>query len=520
MHIEPQQGTIGIKPFLMAIHNHHHLSRKRQRTVWVVCGALALISLFFFDHRMMEEQSVKIAIFQNETKELTFQELAFPEPTFQELTFQRYTARAAAAATMRTDVTHTIRLFHVLNIYAINKDDYGGGNGNNEDTEDNDAPFAYQPFDQWVTLQSIQRAKEFMPPGLEMTLVCAILKSDWDILTKERVPICDHRIRLDRSTLTEYGGKPKSFDFTTVFGPNNYTTTNPQFASQSAEISEALTKLFSERELPFPQDVLDAGISVAEEQRKTTKDKYYYYHVMMTNADIGLSQHFYGFMLEQLKAHPRAFQLNRVGVPYRNEVTNQVNIPISEPTTNKMEIEMLLRTIENALPDGTDHPGTDCFVIHSAIAEKIRLGDQFAGYPAWAGSLKIILKDILTNHTYTLIHSNPHGTFHIGNDKEWFHQEEEDTAKDPVNDKVIAFLQENYREEIADCPIQRVITNVHTAVNLIHCGIVFQKHYEVVSKRRRFIREKKAAMDLQKAMEEEQNATGIEPVPKQQRRRY
>ena len=188
--------------------------------------------------------------------------------------------------------TKKLKVFQVMNIYDINKDNYGK-------TED-DSIVHHQPFDQWVTIQSIERAKQHMPPELEMTVVCAILRSDWDILSEKRVTICDHRVLLERSTLTEYGGRPKQISFS-GFGNNNNTKEKNEDKKQ-AQMSQFISELFSKREFPFMQDIIDAVISVAKESstpnnnkntnknddRNSNNNTY----IMLTNADIGFSEFF------------------------------------------------------------------------------------------------------------------------------------------------------------------------------------------------------------------------------------
>lgn len=187
------------------------------------------------------------------------------------------TVNIAAAATKGRK--KTFRLVHVMNIYATK---------NNSEIDR-----IHQPYDQWVTLKSIERAKQHMPRELDMTLVCAILQSDWDVLSEETVPVCDRRVLLKRSTLTEYGGQPNNFT-TAEFGKQNVTNSNPTSEDTEAHFSGLISRLFSQKELPFMQDILDGAISVARENAekiKTNKNAHTNgdddLYIMLTNADIG-----------------------------------------------------------------------------------------------------------------------------------------------------------------------------------------------------------------------------------------
>ena len=223
---------------------------------------------------------------------------------------------APTTTTNEKEATKKFKVFHVMNIYAINKDNYNK-------TEDGSIHH-HQPFDQWVTIQSIKRAKQHMPPQLEMTVVCAILRSDWDILSDERVPICDSRVLLERSTLTEYGGRPKKFSLS-GFGYNNNNTKQKNEDKKHAQMTQFISELFSKRELPFMQDIIDAVVSIAKEsiEKHTLDDRNSHSnsntYIMLTNVDIGLSEFFYQYLYQELEEGRTAFAINRMTLPVVNQ---------------------------------------------------------------------------------------------------------------------------------------------------------------------------------------------------------
>jgi len=368
------------------------------------------------------------------------------------------------------DKQTNFRLYHVMNIYATNKKGFNKKNGD---------PLLHQPYDQWVTLKSIEYAKKFLPNNIEMTLVCAILESDWEILNSspKMVPVCDKKILLKRSTSTEYGGRPNRLNMAT-FGNSVFNITTDDHDQSLVESN--IQEFFAHKELPFVQDVLDAATRVALEDNQKNPNMDSQFYVMMTNADIGLTKHFYPFLYHHLQEDLGAFQINRLTIP----LVDEANITIREPTNDPSKIQTLLEQIHAARMIGRTHPGVDCFVIHSRILNKVQLGDQFAGYPAWAASLKLVLKDILSKGSYKTIESTPKGTFHLGDEKNWDTREKMIGGNmNPEQD----FLFQNYQSDMNDCPLRRLkhiktasveVPNAPTLINLVNCGLAFRTHYQ------------------------------------------
>jgi len=347
------------------------------------------------------------------------------------------TAATAAAAVETTQdsssPTKPIRLVHVLNIYADPKQPL------------------HQPYDQWVTLQSIERAKKHVPKGLEVTLVCAVLKHDTKYLKKKKLSVCDHWTILHDSTETEYVDlkDPNKFDNKTK------ATLRGIFQREEGEFMR----------LPFMQDVIDAGVDAA---RKDSNDDFY---LMLTNADIGLSKNFYSFVLPKLQKGRKAFTINRVTMYAKTEKTN---ITVLEPTEDAAKIERLFEEIDvNIGFRSTRHPGTDGFFIKSSIVDQIHLGKQFPGYGHWAGVLKMILRDMLARDDFDITESSPWGSFHLGDDKTW-----KKKKKSPKDEERLEYVKEHFREQILLCPVQRPLHSAITAMNQVGCGLAFQEHYQ------------------------------------------
>ena len=384
---------------------------------------------------------------------------------------------APAVATPKATKRKTFKLFQVINTFAMNKgktnDDSGNGNGNGNPTN------SYQPYDQWSTLASIQRAKKHYAArsslmdnhnNLEITLVCAMFESDESVLVANHLvqPPCDHVSRLERSTVTEYGN-------------GNYSN------------ETLFSEVFSKRELPFLQDLLDVAVSVA--RNETTKhntagsitsesnncndeddaeDEDFY--VMLTNSDIGLTKNFFSFLLPLLEEEQKAYTINRWSIPMDGEPHP---ITMRTPTNDPQEIETLLTQIDASLVTGTKHPGYDCFIIHSSIIDKISLGTMYAGFPPWGSALMLVLKDIVANNTYKKVGSTPNATFHLGDRGTWSKKKSDDTSQ-----TLLKYIKERYKEDIADCPKTIFPHDPHTVMNAANCGRVFREDYNRSKSRR------------------------------------
>ena len=379
-----------------------------------------------------------------------------------------------------------IKLFQVINTFAINKDktndNDGSGNGN--------PTISYQPYDQWSTLASIQRARQqyaarsLVDQNLEITLVCAMFESDERILVANNLlqAPCDHVSRLERSTVTEYGNGNRNLN------SNSNSNSNETLFSE----------VFSKRELPFLQDLLDAAVSVArnektkhntagnttaENNNSNDEDDADDFYVMLTNSDIGLTKDFYSFLLPLLEEEQKAYTINRWSIPMDGKPHP---ISIRTPTNDPQEIEKLLTQIDASLVNGTKHPGNDCFIIHSSIIDKISLGTMYMGFPPWGSALQIMLKDIVAKNAYKKVLSTPNATFHLGGKGTWSIKKNGATAQ-----TVLKYIKERYKEDIVDCPKTILAVDPHTVMNAAICGRVFREDYNRHKSRRNATKSKR-----------------------------
>ena len=416
------------------------------------------------------------------------------------------------------------RLIQVMNTYAVKSTNNANNTNSNDDTETEttgERIVIHQPYDQWSTLQSIRRAKQHAPPEIEVTLVCAAFPSDLRVLEKELEPICDRFFELNRSTVTEYGGNSDGRGETPGLTPEQ---------QEEKEKERLISELFSKRELPMLQDLFDAAVSVAEEQQRVrgeTKSKRDEpteptsgsstddddgFFVMVTNSDIGLTKHFYGFLLDELEKGRKALTINRWSIPMgdgtisgkealkirrfeklgmdtrmeqwrKRKEDEGRDHPITIRDPDPSRADELLDEIDAALSLassgrlGKPHPGYDCFVIHSAVLPSIRLGNLFAGFPPWGVVLQAILAETLSSsssNAYARIESSPDATFHLGDQGTWSNRKTDGDSLRSMN-----LLKARHAEDLRSCPrkFQTGIRDPYVILNTANCGIQFRDRY-------------------------------------------
>jgi hypothetical protein len=245
----------------------------------------------------------------------------------------------------------------------------------------------YFPLDQAqnVTWGSIWRAKEYYQlqnPGRNLTIYCAILWIDIEVLQKHQPPLCqvENTVILERSSHTEY---PE------LLPPIHYPF-----------INDILLK---------SGDAMDR-YSTRRKNKNSSKTKYMVY----TNADTGVVQKFYTMLEKAILAQPslhEAFQINR-----RTIVREYQGVGEIEPhplTSNDLQL------IEDEIIDNYIYQqGVDCFVMRKDIMDGFDIGNMFLGQPPWAGVVKTILKDFMSTK-YGEYSSKARFTFFLGNDREW-----------------------------------------------------------------------------------------------------
>jgi hypothetical protein len=316
----------------------------------------------------------------------------------------------AVAALVTAQILSSVQ----LDVFSVKLDAPVGGGSNKKKVKLVQVMNAYSipgprhtrvaPFDQWSTIQSIQRAMKYAPSELEIDFVCAMFAHDMEALPE--LPC--RKVLLHRSTKTEYPffDKPK--------------------------------------ELPFIQDILDAAM---ENERRRGNDNFF---VMLTNSDISLTKDFYPFVYQKMQTR-EAFSINRLTIP-----TNMVN--------ETRDAEALLQQVDSVLDQGEEHPGYDCFIMHSSVLKRFRMGDLFAGHPPWGSLLMMTLRIMAYN--YAPFQSNVHKTFHLGNDRsKWINN----------NNKTYSEIQ-NDMWFLDVCPLRSFGDHPYTILNTINCGKWFEYH--------------------------------------------
>ena len=297
-------------------------------------------------------------------------------------------------------------------------------NNNNDDDHQRDnnpihliqvlSPFAPLDLNQKITFQSLERARLYLnSTQIQLDLVCVVLESDREALA--HLPC--RQVFLNRSTQTEYP--------------------------------------FAKKALPFLQDILEASTAY---QKDDGEDFYWMY----TNADIGLTRHFYSAVYDKLKGGGRrrdAISINRVTIPMEN-------------ITNTDDDDTILSQVDALLDFGPHHPGHDCFIIHSLTLKRIHFGDFFVGHPPWGGNVRFMLQ-IMSDH-YEMLSSAYQLTFHLGNERSWY-VESPKTAlgrRKSGNDQFdLVLLQRVHADLIQQCPKNKDhIKSQYHLENVLNCG--------------------------------------------------
>ena len=206
----------------------------------------------------------------------------------------------------------TIYLVHVLSPHVV---------------PDADERFYPLDLNQWAAMGSIRRALLDVPePAMQVEFVCVVSDSELEILSQAGLP-CQRFETLKRSTRTRY------------------------------------PRLEPQIDLPFIGDIVDSATRDLTEANAS-------FHVLITNADIGLSKRLYGTLYKFLQKFD-AVSINRMTIP-------KDQIPAFTNETDHLENQ-----VDSLLSAGTKHPGYDFFCISSSVLDRISFGDFFLGRPTW-----------------------------------------------------------------------------------------------------------------------------------------
>lgn len=219
-------------------------------------------------------------------------------------------------------------------------------------------------------------------------LVCAVLTKDINWLENILKSICDRVVLLSRSTSTEFG---------------------------------------TNRSLPFLRDILKSSQIDRNELPFKSDDNFY----LFSNADIGLSKYFYVHLDMQVRERQAsALSINRMTLDMETKGSKSLETMIQpsgfKSTDTSSEMDEAWRTASRYLSQADDlivkkqfqlHPGYDCFLFHSSVLRRIHFGDFFVGFPPFGANVHLALQIMAPN--YVNLASNPNGTFHLGNDRDW-----------------------------------------------------------------------------------------------------
>lgn len=302
---------------------------------------------------------------------------------------------------------------------------------------------SYAPLnvEQWTSLQSAKAARDEFRAKIvevegdrgfdEVVMVCAIFNEDKEVLDEVLTRYCDEVKILPRSTATEHP-------------------------------DEGL------KALPFVQDIVDAGESVAE------GDDHW---LMLTNSDICPTRSFYLWMEEKMRTRKfQAMIVNRMTVP-----ADELNWPA---IANEDSAEAKDAAVASVIEQSQDlmtagkakkHPGKDLFAVHSSLLKRLNFGDLFLGYTPWDANVRLALVLMsdpapgLGNAGVFTQRSFPGGTFHLGNAVAWGG----DMSEDRWAKYAAAYPTE--LEHVKWCPVSMgKPTGRHTLQLTIECGKWFR----------------------------------------------
>jgi hypothetical protein len=164
----------------------------------------------------------------------------------------------------------------------------------------------------------------------------------------------------------------------------------PDFIRSTPPLDRSILELGRfprEKKLPFIKDILDRLYYISGSE-----------YSIYSNVDIALTPQFYLRIAELLEQGYDGFAVNRR--------------TISKRFTRVEDIPLMLQI----LPDGSPHPGFDCFVFRRDIYTRFKLGNGCVG-ANWIG--RIILSNIMAFSNRFEVFKDKHWTFHIGDDRIW-----------------------------------------------------------------------------------------------------
>jgi tetratricopeptide (TPR) repeat protein len=166
------------------------------------------------------------------------------------------------------------------------------------------------------------------------------------------------------------------------------------------------------RKLPLIKDILDRLYEAASEAE----------YLIYTNVDIALMPHFYITVNQLIEKGYDAFFINRRTISKKYQSVSDIPLMYSEI--------------------GKPHGGQDCFVFKRSVYPEYYIGDICIGVPSFGKELVI---NLLCHATRFEEFKDLHLTFHLGNDRVWNYDENQDYRLHNINElkKIIKYYQES-----------------------------------------------------------------------------
>lgn len=185
----------------------------------------------------------------------------------------------------------------------------------------------------------------------------------------------------------------------------------PEFFTKTKDLDRSVLDFGAfekKRKLPVLKDILDRAVDYDSEAD----------YIIYTNVDIAVQPHFYLFIKQKIEEGHDAFIINRRTISDR----------------------YTLKTLAEAYADyGEAHPGYDCFVFKKELFNNFNLGNICIG-AAYIG-LALYLNLRLFSQSFLEL-NDKHVTFHIGNDKIW--KEESNNQFEKFNKTEFQKIRDNF----------------------------------------------------------------------------
>ena len=181
---------------------------------------------------------------------------------------------------------------------------------------------------------------------------------------------------------------------------------------------------------------------------------------------------------------------------YSSNNSSSLSLPSSKKEKQQRQqqravVDELLQEIDHSIYSqqlGENHPGYDCFVIHSSILQIFDFAHLFAGHPPWGKFLHVVFRKITaTTKHYKNYKSSTIDTFHVGNDRsKWLSIKPSSSSSDARSssknhnttntntNRLQQYLKEQYGTVHDLCPsFFLTADHPYTYLNTVNCGTLW-----------------------------------------------